>query len=152
MPTADFKFPPHITSQYFSAHFYRGQLPETFGIGPIEVSGSSLKCSLTVDERHLRPGGIMNGGVSLVMIEFIGSVSSSCLISSSEGLMKGDKNALGLTVTANHTRTAKPGDRLTASSSAVHIGRSTHIWDVTIVNQNDQLVSTGRITMMIVAQ
>ena len=146
-PTATFRFPPHITSEYFAKHFYQGQLPETFGIGPIEVAANSLSCSLTVDERHLRPGGIMNGGVSLVLIEFIGSVSSSCLINPDTA-----KNALGLTVTANHTRTAKPGDRLTASSQAVHIGRSTHIWDVTISNQKDQLVSTGRITMMIVAQ
>jgi 1,4-dihydroxy-2-naphthoyl-CoA hydrolase len=123
----------------------RNQLPEALGIDFTEVSENSLTGTLTVDERHLRPGNIMNGGVSLVLIETIGSMSSYLVIDPEK------QNAFGIQVSANHLSVARPGDTLTAKSLAVHIGRSTHIWDVVITNQFGKLVSSGRITMMVTA-
>lgn len=123
--------------------FINGQLPESFGIDIVEVSRESMTGTLTVDARHLRPGNIMNGGVSLVLIETIGS-ASACLF-----LDLTKQNAFGIQVSANHLAVAKPGDVLTAKSKAVHIGRTTHVWEITITNQLGKVVSTGRITMMV---
>lgn len=123
--------------------FMKGQLPETFGIELTEVHKDSVVGCLTVDERHLRPGGIMNGGVSLVLLETIGSISSALHVDMSKF------NAFGMQASANHTAVAKTGDRITARSKAVHIGRTTHVWDVEISNQLGKLISIGRITMMI---
>ena len=123
--------------------FTKGQLPESFGIKITEVSKDSITGELTVDERHLRPGKIMNGGVSLVLIETMGSVSS-CLFIDME-----KQNAFGIQVSANHINVARPGDVLTAKSNAVHIGKTTQIWDVNITNQKGRLISSGRITMLV---
>jgi 1,4-dihydroxy-2-naphthoyl-CoA hydrolase len=121
----------------------KGQLPEAFGIEIVEVSEDSMTGKLTVDERHLRPGNIMNGGVSLVLIETLGSFSSYLHIDPEK------QNAFGIQVSANHLSIAKPGDVLLAKSSPVHIGKTTQIWDVNITNQRNKLVSSGRITMLI---
>lgn len=121
----------------------KGQLPEAFGIEIVEVSEDSMTGKLTVDERHLRPGNIMNGGVSLVLIETLGSFSSYLHIDPER------QNAFGIQVSANHLSIAKPGDVLLAKSSPVHIGKTTQIWDVNITNQRNKLVSSGRITMLI---
>lgn len=123
--------------------FTKGQLPETFGIEITQVEKDSVTGTLTVDERHLRPGNIMNGGVSLVLIETIGSVSS-CLFIDIE-----KQNTFGIQVNANHISVAQNGDSLTAKSKAIHIGRTTQIWDVEITNQKGKLISSGRITMMV---
>lgn len=123
--------------------FTKGQLPESFGIKIKEIGNDFVSGELTVDERHLRPGNIMNGGVSLVLIETMGSVSS-CLYIDME-----KQNAFGIQVSANHLSVARPGDILTAKSSAVHIGKTTQIWDVNITNQKGKLVSSGRITMLV---
>lgn len=123
--------------------FTSGQLPESFGIKITEVNKDSITGELTVDERHLRPGKIMNGGVSLVLIETMGSVSS-CLFLDME-----KQNAFGIQVSANHLSVARPGDTLTAKSTAVHIGKTTQVWDVNITNQKGKLVSSGRITMLV---
>jgi 1,4-dihydroxy-2-naphthoyl-CoA hydrolase len=123
--------------------FTAGQLPESFGIRITEIGTDSVTGTLTVDERHLRPGKIMNGGVSLVLIETLGSVSS-CLYIDLE-----KQNAFGIQVTANHLSIAKPGDILTAKSSAVHLGKTTQVWDVSIMNQKNKLISSGRITMLV---
>ncbi len=119
------------------------QLPEAFGIDIVEVGEESLTAQLTVDSRHLRPGNIMNGGVSLVLIETVGSFSSYLSLDSER------QNAFGIQVTANHLSIARPGDVLLAKSTAVHIGKTTQIWDVNITNQNQKLVSSGRITMLV---
>lgn len=126
--------------------FNAGHLPGAFGINLTEVTENSMTAELTVDERHLRPGNIMNGGISLLLIETMGSVSS-CLFLDIER-----QNAFGIQVSANHLSIARPGDVLSAKSSAVHIGKTTQIWDVNITNQKGKLVCSGRITMLVTEQ
>lgn len=121
----------------------KGQLPEAFGIEITKIEKNSITGTLTVDHRHLRPGNIMNGGVSLVLIETMGSFSSYLTIDPKK------QNSFGIQVNANHISIARPGDVLTAKSEAVHIGKTTQIWDVNITNQNGKLVSSGRITMLV---
>ncbi|MES2527264.1 MAG: PaaI family thioesterase [Bdellovibrionota bacterium] len=123
--------------------FIKGQLPESFGINITAVEKDSVTGTLTVDHRHLRPGNIMNGGVSLVLLETIGSVSTCLFIDPSQ------YNAFGIQVNANHLSVARPGDILTARSTSVHIGKTTQVWDVNISNQKGKLVSSGRITMLV---
>lgn len=123
--------------------FIKNQLPESFGIDITSVEKDSVTGTLTVDERHLRPGNIMNGGVSLVLLETMGSISTCLYIDPKQF------NAFGIQVSANHLSVARPGDVLTARSRPVHVGRTTQVWDVEITNQKGKLVSSGRITMLV---
>lgn len=123
--------------------FIKGQLPESFGIEISAVEKDSVTGRLVVDERHLRPGNIMNGGVSLVLLETVGSISTCLFIDPKK------YNAFGIQVNANHLSVARPGDVLSARSTPVHIGKTTQVWDVNITNQNGKLVSSGRITMLV---
>jgi 1,4-dihydroxy-2-naphthoyl-CoA hydrolase len=132
-----------LTLEKIKDHSIKGQLPENFGIDIVEVGENYIIGSLTVDERHLRPGNIMNGGVSLVLIETIGSFSSQLFLNQEK------QNAFGIQVSANHISVARPGDLLTAKSTPIHIGKTTHIWDVNITNQNGKLISNGKITMLV---
>jgi len=137
------QFPATITVEALNQVSIKDQLPETLGIRFTEVGADSLKAELTVDHRHLRPGKIMNGGVSLVLIEVVGSMSAASLVDFKT------KNPLGLQVSANHLNIAYPGDTLTATSHPVHVGRSTHVWGVKIENQNGKPICDGRITLFI---
>jgi 1,4-dihydroxy-2-naphthoyl-CoA hydrolase len=132
-----------ITLDRVKEIFIKQQLPETFGVDISKVEAESVTGLLTVDERHLRPGNIMNGGVSLVLIETLGSISS-CLFIDLE-----KENAFGIQVSANHLGMARRGDVLTATTKSVHIGKTTHVWDVTIKKQDNKLICSGRITMMV---
>jgi 1,4-dihydroxy-2-naphthoyl-CoA hydrolase len=123
--------------------FIQGQLPESFGIDITSVEKDSVTGTLVVDHRHLRPGNIMNGGVNLVLLETMGSIST-CLYLDPEKY-----NAFGIQVNANHLSVARPGDVLTARSVPVHVGKTTQVWDVNITNQKGKLVSSGRITMLV---
>ena len=127
-----------------NSDFRRGLLPEFFGIEFEEVSSDSVRAYLRVDKRHLRPGGIVNGGVYLVLIETLGSISACLKIDTQL------HNALGIQVTANHLGVAREGDTLIAVSRPVHVGRSTHVWEVEIRERGGKALSTGRITLLIV--
>jgi 1,4-dihydroxy-2-naphthoyl-CoA hydrolase len=133
----------NLTLDEVKTFFTAGQLPEAFGIEIVAIGEDFVEGELEVDSRHLRPGGIMNGGVSLVLIETIGSVSSYLYLD------KMKQNAFGIQVSANHLAMARPGDVLRARSRAVHIGKTTQIWDVEIKNQKEKMVSSGRITMLV---
>lgn len=122
---------------------FMGKFSEVMGIEVSAIEGNAVTMKMVIEEKHLRPGNIMNGGVSLMLIETVGSISSFLNIDSTK------KNAFGLQVSANHISMGFPGDTLTAKAHPVHLGKTTHIWDVSITNQNDRLVSSGRITMMI---
>lgn len=135
-----------ITLDRLKAVFLKNQLPESFGIDITEVGEDSVTGELIVDERHLRPGNIMNGGVSLVLIETLGSISS-CLFIDIE-----KQNSFGIQVNANHIGIARPGDKLIGKTTPVHIGRTSHVWDVNITNQKGKLISSGRITMLVTDQ
>lgn len=132
-----------LTLENLRNHSIKGQLPEALGIEIEAVTEDSITASLVVDERHLRPGKIMNGGVSLMLIETVGSFSSYIRLDPEK------QNAFGIQVSANHLSIARPGDKLFATSAPVHIGRTTQVWDVTITNQKQKLISSGRITMLV---
>lgn len=132
-----------MTLQDIKTYFFKDQLPETFGLDITHADKESVTGTLTVDARHLRPGRIMNGGVSLVLIETIGSISSSMHIDVTK------QNAFGIQINANHLAQARPGDHLEAKSKIVHLGRTTHVWDVDITNQLGKKISSGRITMLL---
>lgn len=119
---------------------------ETLGLEFSELGKDFLKGTLVVDERHLRPGGIVNGGVFLGMIETVGSVAARMVI------LKEPKNSLGIQINANHLRVAKVGDTLTAIAKPVHIGKTTHLWNVSIENQEGKTISSGTITLLITSK
>ena len=77
------------------------------------------------------------------MAESIGSVGSNIIINSKL------QYAVGLSINANHIRSVKGGDVI-GKGVLVHNGKSTHVWNIEIKNENDQLVSTCRLTVMII--
>ncbi len=136
-------FPPIVTLAAVQQG-NQGTFGDFLGLEFMEVGTDFLKGKMAVDKRHLRPGGIMNGGVTLALVETVGSVAARCVIWGQ------DKNTLGIQVNASHLRIAKSGDVLWITARPTHIGRSTHLWDVAIENQDGKLVCTGRITLLVV--
>jgi 1,4-dihydroxy-2-naphthoyl-CoA hydrolase len=57
--------------------------------------------------------------------------------------------AVGLDINANHLRSVPEGGRVRAKATAVHIGRTTHVWQIELTDEREKLVCTSRLTMMI---
>jgi uncharacterized protein (TIGR00369 family) len=57
--------------------------------------------------------------------------------------------AVGLEINANHIR-AKTEGTVRGTATPIHIGRSTHVWQIDIVDENQRLVCVSRCTVAIV--
>jgi uncharacterized protein (TIGR00369 family) len=64
---------------------------------------------------------------------------------------QGSQNAVGLEINANHLRAVR-GGHVTGVDTPIHLGRTTHVWDIRITDDNDKLVCVSRCTIAIVSQ
>jgi uncharacterized protein (TIGR00369 family) len=113
------------------------------GIEITEIGDDFIVGRVPVDARTVQPFGLLHGGVSVVLAETLGSLGA--FYASPEG-----HTAVGLDINANHLRAARSG-WVTATAKPVHIGRTTQVWQIDMVNDEGQPTCTSRITMAILA-
>jgi 1,4-dihydroxy-2-naphthoyl-CoA hydrolase len=122
----------------------KNTLMEALGIECIEIGIDYVISRMPVDHRTHQPMGLLHGGASMALIESIGSMGSTLLIDLEKEV------PVGLEINANHVSGVRSGF-VKAIGKIVHAGKSTHIWQVDIFNEEtNKLVCTGRLTVMIV--
>lgn len=104
---------------------------------------NSLTASMVIDHRTHQPYGLLHGGASVVLAETVGSMASYLCID------PGKFFCVGLEVNANHLRGLRSG-RVTAVASPVHIGRTTHVWDIRLTSDEGKASCISRLTMAVV--
>ena len=114
------------------------------GIEFLEVGDDFISARVPVDERTRQPYGLLHGGVSVVLAETLGS--SGAAFASPPGTM-----AVGLDINANHLRAATRG-WVTGVARPIHIGRTTHVWQIELHNESGEMTCISRITMAILAK
>ena len=108
----------------------------------VAVGEDFLELSMPVNEKTRQPYGTLHGGASCTLAETIGSIASAMVIDREKFI------CMGLEINANHIRTAKEG-RVTAHCEALHLGNSTHVWDIKIHDDNNKLICVSRLTVAI---
>ena len=119
-----------------------GTMTEHLGFEWVELGKDFLKAKLPVDHRTLQPDGLLHGGASCVLAETLGSVASYLVIDSSNYF------CVGIEINANHIRSAREG-YVYGLCAPLHIGSSTHVWDIRITNEEGKLVCVSRLTVAI---
>lgn len=113
------------------------------GIEVTRIGDGLVEGFLMLSEKNSRPDGILHGGANLAMAETLAGLGSMLIID----LNKFD--ALGSQVSGNHTGTLKTG-KAKATAKIIHRGNKTHLWNVDVANDEGRLISTVRVTNMIV--
>jgi len=114
---------------------------EHIGLEVVEIGDDFLAGRLPVDTRTHQPYGLLHGGMSVVLAETLGSMGGfyAC---------EPGYQALGLDINANHIRSVRDG-WVKGVARPLHMGRTTHVWQIDIHSDKDQLVCVSRITLMI---
>ena len=123
--------------------YVKGTMVENLGIRFIAVGDGWVEATMPVDHRTSRPGGLLHGGANLALAETIAGLGSMLTLDLNEFDVR------GIQVSANHTGGATEGT-VYARAEIVHSGTQTHVWNVEIKNEAGKLISTGRVTNMIV--
>ncbi|MDO1529369.1 hotdog fold thioesterase [Fulvimonas sp. R45] len=125
------------------AAWREGTLLEALGIRVTEVGGDWLRGTMPVDARTRQPYGLLHGGASVALAETLGSVAAMLTLDPAR------ERAVGLDINANHVRGVREG-LVTGTARALHLGRSTQVWEIRIENEAGQLVCVSRLTMAVV--
>ena len=124
------------------AQLGRGTMGEYIGIEWTELGDKFLKAKMPVDHRTKQPYGLLHGGASCALAETVGSVASALVID------RGKNICVGLEINANHVRSAKDGI-VTGHCRPLHIGKTTHVWDIKIYDESEKLICISRLTVAI---
>lgn len=112
------------------------------GMEWVELGDAHLRMRMPVDERTQQPYGLLHGGASCALAETVGSLASHFVIDPEKYIV------VGLEINANHVRSARSG-WVTATCTPLHIGSSTHVWDIKIHDEKEKLVCVSRLTVAI---
>ncbi len=117
-------------------------MAQQLGMEWVSITDTSLSMKMPVDERTKQPFGILHGGASCALAETVGSVASQLVINRDKFI------CVGLEINANHLKSVTEG-YVTAVCTPIHIGKSTHVWDIRISNLQEQLICISRLTVAI---
>ena len=112
------------------------------GIEYVAFGDSHIVARMPVDDRTRQPYGILHGGASCLLAETVGSHASSLCIDTDQ------EYCVGLDINANHIRSVSSGF-VYGTGKPVHLGRSTHVWEIIIRDEQDRITCISRLTMMI---
>ncbi|MGB3848909.1 MAG: hotdog fold thioesterase [Tunicatimonas sp.] len=123
----------------------RGNLLEHLGIEFTEATPDSLTARMPVDHRTRQPMGLLHGGASVALAESLGSVASYLCVDA-------QKHAcVGLEINANHVRGVRAGF-VYGKVTPLHVGKRTHVWEIRVTNEDQQLVCVSRLTVAVIDQ
>ena len=134
-------FNPNVTPEHLN-QMNQGNMGEHLGIEFTEIGKDFIKAKMPVDHRTTQPFGLLHGGASVVLAETLGSVSAHLTVDSTLQF------CVGLDINANHIRSARSG-YVYGTSTPIHVGKQTQVWQIKIVNDEGDLICISRITMAV---
>ena len=120
----------------------RASLVQALGIVILGVEGDALRGTMPVDARTHQIHGLLHGGASVALAETLGSLGA---------LLSVDANAyrcVGIEVNANHVRGVREGV-VVGEARALHLGRTSHVWQIEIRNAEGKLACVSRLTVAV---
>lgn len=117
-------------------------LINNLGINITKLEKGKVVATMPVDERTRQPFGLLHGGASVALAETVASIGAYELVN------KETEAVAGLEINANHVRGKREGT-VTAIATILHQGKSTMVWDIKIVDEENQLICISRCTMAV---
>ncbi len=118
-------------------------MAKAIGIEITHLDKDKVVATMPVDDRTKQPFGLLHGGASAALAETVASIGAYLNCDPET------QAAVGIELNANHLR-GKTDGVVTATATPIHRGRSTHVWEIRIVDENDKLVCVSRCTLAIV--
>lgn len=120
----------------------KNTLMETLDIEYINVGTDFLTAKMPVNSRVHQPYGQLHGGATAALAESVGSAASNFFIDNKNQFIN------GIQLSINHIKSKREGT-VFATAKNIHKGRTTHLWEVTIVDENDALISVAKMTNIV---
>jgi len=120
-----------------------GKLPGYLGLKILDVSGQEVRAELAVREELMAPNGFLHAGSIITLAD------TACGYGCLNNLPEGATSFTTIEIKSNHLGTTASG-MLDCVATAVHLGRSTHVWDAVVTHrERGKTLALFRCTQMI---
>lgn len=126
----------------FSEKICKNTLMETLEIEYIEAGEGYLKAKMPVNPRVHQPMGLLHGGASVALAESVGSAASLMFVDVEKYEVR------GIEISANHLKSKREGT-VFATAKIIHKGRTIHLWEIKITDEEDNLISLCKLTNIV---
>ena len=123
----------------------KNTLMETLDMEFIDVGSDFLTAKMPVTSKVFQPHGQLHGGATAALAESVGSAASNFFIDRKNQFIN------GIQLSINHIKSKKEGV-VFATAKNIHAGKTTHLWEVTIVDENNDLVSIAKMTNIVLTK
>ena len=123
----------------------KNTLMETLDIEYVAVGKGFLTAKMAVNSNVHQPYGQLHGGATAALAESVGSAASNFFIDNKTQFVN------GIQLSINHIKSKKEGV-VFATARNIHKGRTTHLWEVNIVDENDNLISVAKMTNIVLTK
>ncbi len=120
----------------------KNTLMETLEIKYIDAGEDFLTAQMPVNPRVHQPMGLLHGGASVALAESVGSAASIMFVNPEL------QEVRGIEISANHLKSKREG-MVYATARIIHKGRSLHLWEIKIVDEENNLISLCKLTNMV---
>src|SRR2546429_582633 len=120
-----------------------GSVWDVLDIKLVSAEKDKVIATMPIGPNHRQQVGYLHGGISVVLAESVASLGTVLNINANRQM------AFGLEINANHLRPKRDG-QLTAVATPIHRGRTTHVWNIRISDENDKLICVSRCTVAVV--
>jgi uncharacterized protein (TIGR00369 family) len=125
--------------------FSKNTLMETLKIEFVDAGEGFLVAKMPVNSSVHQPAGLLHGGASVALAESVGSAASHFFINDKE------QEVRGIEISANHLRSIREGV-VTGTARIIHKGRSLHLWEIKITDEEGNLISLCKLTNMVLTK
>ncbi|SHN05624.1 PaaI family thioesterase [Polaribacter sp. KT 15] len=120
----------------------KNTLMETLDIEYVAVGDDFLTAKMPVNSNVHQPYGQLHGGATAALAESVGSAASNFFIDNKTQFIN------GIQLSINHIKSKREG-LVYATAKNIHKGKTTHLWEVKIVDENDALISVAKMTNIV---
>lgn len=120
----------------------KNTLMETLDIEYVDVGTDFLTAKMPVTSKVHQPYGQLHGGATAALAETVASMASHFFLQDENKLIN------GIELSINHVKSKREGT-VYATARRIHMGRSTHLWEVKIVDEEDHLISICKMTNIV---
>lgn len=122
-----------------------GTMIEALGIKFIPTDDDFAVAEMPICPATRQYMGILHGGASLTLAETIAGVGSLHLMEYDEAYA-----VCGTEVSGSHVAMSSNEGKVYGKAKLIHAGKSTHVWNVDIVDEDGKILSSERVTNRII--
>jgi len=120
----------------------KNTLMETLEMSFIDIGENFLTAKMPVNSRVFQPDGVLHGGATVALAESVGSAASYLSVDREKQMVR------GIVISANHLKSVTEGF-IYAKATPIHKGRTTQLWEIKIIDDENKLISHCKLSTMI---